>query len=378
MTPAPQTSPSDHEAQHRRYLATRMFGSLDGLRCLAIVAVVWHHYGPQLLGIPISSRGFLGVDLFFVISGFLICTLLLREREKTGSIWLLGFHARRSLRVFPAYYTMLAVVIGWALLKSGSNADQILHDGPFAALFVSNIFPARGMLALTWSLSVEEQFYLALPLIEKYARRQAALILPVLYLLFSLPALGALASWPLPPFFRQATFGPILLGAMLAHVLNNPRLFGLAARWITPWTSAIALALLVFVANGGLVAEAAGWPRVLVHWLMTLLVAACVVREGHALRWLLRLWPVRRIGAMSYGIYLYHHLAAHFVVAGLGSAALPGRMPRLYGALLASWLIAELSHRLVEARFLAAKQGFGALAAAAPGTQRDLAHATRP
>src|SRR4051812_43977390 len=91
---------------HQTFLGTRSFGSLDGVRGLCILAVLWHHSGPAS-GIPLSQRGFLGVDMFFVLSGFLIVTLLLRERDRTGRISLRKFYARRTLRIFPIYYLLI-------------------------------------------------------------------------------------------------------------------------------------------------------------------------------------------------------------------------------------------------------------------------------
>jgi peptidoglycan/LPS O-acetylase OafA/YrhL len=101
-TPAPEVRLPSYE----RFREIKIFNSLDGLRCLSIVAVVWHHVaGHWLSGVHLMSVGYLGVDFFFVISGFLITTLLLREKEKYGRISLKNFYMRRSLRIFPLYYT---------------------------------------------------------------------------------------------------------------------------------------------------------------------------------------------------------------------------------------------------------------------------------
>src|SRR5271156_417245 len=85
------------------------FGSLDGLRCLSILAVIWHHAGGWRSSTGILSHGFWGVDVFFAISGFLITTLLLRERDRYQSISLKLFYLRRSLRIFPLYYGVLLI-----------------------------------------------------------------------------------------------------------------------------------------------------------------------------------------------------------------------------------------------------------------------------
>jgi hypothetical protein len=107
-------SPVDSPAampDHATYLATRTFGCLDGLRALAIVAVVWHHAVPAGVGVAALDRGFLGVDLFFVVSGYLIVTLLLRERDRRGAIDLRAFYMRRLLRIVPLNYAVIASIV---------------------------------------------------------------------------------------------------------------------------------------------------------------------------------------------------------------------------------------------------------------------------
>ena len=105
------------QCSYETYRATGFFSSLDGLRCLSILAVIWVHTGIRLEGLRLTYQGHLGVDLFFAISGFLITTLLLREREERGRISLRAFYIRRSLRIFPLYYTvvLLYVIVVWAL-----------------------------------------------------------------------------------------------------------------------------------------------------------------------------------------------------------------------------------------------------------------------
>src|SRR5260221_295593 len=105
--------------KHAGYLAIRTFGSLDGLRALSILAVVWHHTQEGFHFLPIAYRGFLGVDLFFMISGFLIVTLLLRERRRTGTISVKKFYIRRFLRIFPPYYAVLTLVAITVSLRPG-------------------------------------------------------------------------------------------------------------------------------------------------------------------------------------------------------------------------------------------------------------------
>src|SRR5262245_42024739 len=96
--------------RYDEFRSRKTFASLDGIRCLSIVAVIWHHSVVGVPWLPGTERGFLGVDMFFVLSGFLIVTLLLRERDKTGAISMREFYARRALRIFPPYYALLAVL----------------------------------------------------------------------------------------------------------------------------------------------------------------------------------------------------------------------------------------------------------------------------
>jgi peptidoglycan/LPS O-acetylase OafA/YrhL len=153
----------------------------------------------------------------------------------------------------------------------------------------------------------------------------------------------------------QTTFGPILLGAMLAYVLNKPRGFSWASR-LVGWrpASLVALGLVLVVANYS-PGDMSGWPRIAQHWAMMALVASCVVREANMLAPLLSLWPMRRIGVVSYGIYLYHLLVMHFVLKGLSVAGVTQGFFAFVGTILGTWAVAELSYRLFESRFLALK-----------------------
>ena len=145
--------------------------ALDGLRAIAVLAVMLYHGGVALTG-----GGFLGVDIFFVLSGFLITTLLLLEFEGTGRLDLPAFWGRRARRLLPALFVVLVVVLVYAAFLSGQAADSIRADVLAALFYVSNWwFIASGNsyfeqfqdpspLTHTWSLAIEEQWYLLLPL----------------------------------------------------------------------------------------------------------------------------------------------------------------------------------------------------------------------
>lgn len=138
--------------------------ALDGLRAVAVMLVLLTHASFQL-----GDNGVLGVDIFFTLSGFLITTLLLEENEKFGNISLRAFYVRRFFRLFPALYTMLFFVLLYALaFRRGNDLNTIIGEITFSALYLNNISWMLGggdiLLGHTWSLAVEEQFYLLWPL----------------------------------------------------------------------------------------------------------------------------------------------------------------------------------------------------------------------
>jgi peptidoglycan/LPS O-acetylase OafA/YrhL len=355
----PASTFEDDRTAHEIYLGTKTFGSLDGLRAASIIAVLWHHSardtGPRSI---LVGRGFLGVDLFFVISGFLIVTLLLRERRRTGTVSLSRFYARRFLRIFPPYYLMLLVVAAAAFLGGGNTSAGMRHDLPFAIFYLSNLVPMSSLLAITWSLSTEEQFYLVVPALEKYARRQLPLLLPLAYVVVSLPPFGFFPGLNLPGFFRQTTFGPILLGVMLAHALDHPIGFALLRRVLGHRLAPLMAAALLLALCAYPREDLSGWPRLAIHAAMTALLCASVIREDHLLRPVLGVWPIRRIGVVSYGMYLFHMLVRH--VIDKAAQRVGGCSEGLFfvALLLLTWAVAETSFRLYESRFLALKSRF--------------------
>jgi peptidoglycan/LPS O-acetylase OafA/YrhL len=149
---------------------------LDGLRAISIALVLFSHVAekiPALAGRSHVDLGNFGVRVFFVISGYLITTLLLEERARSGAISLAHFYVRRAFRIFPAFYAFIAVVVAAALFGAVELRE---HDLRAAITYTMNYHPDRGWtLGHLWSLSVEEQFYLAWPLVVATARRRTAL-----------------------------------------------------------------------------------------------------------------------------------------------------------------------------------------------------------
>jgi peptidoglycan/LPS O-acetylase OafA/YrhL len=367
---APSQQPADPhrgDADFRAYRATRSFASLDGLRCFSILAVIWHHAHGGWGGFSVTQRGFLGVDMFFVLSGFLIVTLLLRESDRTGDISLSRFYARRTLRIFPLYY---AVVLGLALLlwlrPGGDMGAHFFVELPYLLTYTSNWIECTSIMAITWSLATEEQFYLAWPPIERYLRR---------YLLWIW--LGALAINQainfrlLDPWLEgnlgfvssereilSSTFTPILLGVGLAHLANQPGSFAWLKRLAGFRGAPLVWSLLLCGAVAWPREDIAGLPRLCMQLAMSGLLASVVLREQHSLRGLLTWRPIVRLGVVSYGLYLLHMFALHGARALGDRLGLTGPWATVILCLLGSVLLAELSFRWFESPILKLKQRF--------------------
>lgn len=357
---------------YESYRATRFFGSLDGLRCLSILAVIWHHCGWNQApdGWAVLSTGYLGVDLFFVISGFLITTLLLREREETGRISLRDFYIRRTLRIFPLYYTVIGLYVVTVFLfeRNTVRGQAFFSNLPFFLTYTSNWFiqlEGRVIFYFAWSLATEEQFYLVWPTLEKAFSGMAIPVLIGIVLLArtiverTAPEAGLWAT------ILLSIHPGILCGVLLAHALHSRRWFAMAEktlsrRWFGP-------AMLV----GAVVAMGLLGPKWLIWTFMTLLVGAAVVRERNGLPFL-RWRPIAYIGTISYGMYLLHMLCHNLV-----KRALPSYEMLWFPATVAvTVVVAGISFRYYESRFLRLKRRFSASARQTPAWPQRLAERT--
>jgi peptidoglycan/LPS O-acetylase OafA/YrhL len=290
--------------------------NLDGLRALAIVLVLLHHAPP--LTVPwlatLQANGRYGVAVFFAISGYLIATLLLRERDRTGGLDLARFYARRTVRLFPLYYATLAVyaVLVFGLGKFSAESRALFGEKLGAYVFYyANLVPhaSEGPFFFAWSLAAEEQFYLVFGVASRWLSGRVVAAGAAVALACKLGALATLSRDPAAAAVLRVVFSyqeAILLGVLAAYAARTT----LGARSIAAAARTLPLAALGVVLTAMLVgadlSDKGSWQAELFYGLSALLVAACAARGPLAvLSWR----PAVHVGRVSYGIYLFHMLA---------------------------------------------------------------------
>ena len=344
----------------------RYLPALDGVRALAVAAVLAFHWWPDTFG-----GGFIGVDVFFVLSGYLITAMLLVEQRSRPPIDLRGFWMRRVRRLLPAVWLLVAVTTV-VVVVDGSASARWLVEVSGALTWTSNWLGLhfdgatwwrlddRGALAHLWSLAIEEQFYLVWPLVMTamfrwLPRRRDRLIVVGLLIAASAWAMGATDQ--ITAYFATHTrsFG-LLAGAGLA--ISGLRLPQRSAAWVAGGSVA---ALAVFAATGD---PNDGW---MYPWgflgvaaVSTALTASQLdPAEGERGRSWLEWSPLRAVGRVSYGIYLWHVPVAVFVTEerlGVGPVATAvARVAVLTVVVVVSYVAVEQPVRRRDVRLLSSR-----------------------
>jgi peptidoglycan/LPS O-acetylase OafA/YrhL len=363
LTSIDKNNDSGDSSGHEEFVGRRFFGSLDGLRAISVIAVIWHHTGgPLPVAWPMIEAGHHGVTLFFAISGFLITTLLLRERQRTGHIDLKAFYIRRSLRIFPLYYAVIALycVLVFALERNSQVGREFFNNLPFFLTYTSNWFvPLEGRVIFyfAWSLAAEEQFYLVWPGVQKLMRPEYALLLVTLVIVTVTAAQWITVDYSYADksfALKVLTSVPlaICLGVLLAHALHYKRGFHALRILLGSRASSLVWMLLFLVALNWRSA-----PTVVVHSIAVMLVGACIYREDHILAVIFKNRALAYTGTVSYGVYLLHMLVKNAVIkTSLGlNLDIPPIGIFLITTLL-SILVAGLSFRYFESFFLDMKK----------------------
>lgn len=329
--------------RHEEFRATRHFAALDGLRAVAVFLVFSEHFGG-----PGWTRfsGWLGVHAFFVLSGFLITTLLLRERDATGRISLKAFYIRRATRLLPLYLLVVAAASTVAWFAQDESWAQMKAALPYY-LSLLNELAALAPLHMTWTLGVEWKYYLVWPaLLVVFGATPRSGLATVAIGVAGLAAIGLGGlHWNL--LLPQNYIG-MLLGTALAIVMHSRRGFEWVRGLMGPALAiALVLALLVWQRRFPLAADRLGAAGAMAVYslLVTLLIPALLAPRTWVARVLAAKWLVF-IGHRSYAMYLVQYLCANAVIA-----LLPGLVvgtPLLLLSFAVALVVSDWLHRGVE------------------------------
>lgn len=361
-------------------IAGQHIGALDGLRGIAILLVLFYHYGSSARDfgfdhplLKASAIGWCGVDLFFVLSGFLITGILFDSRDNAH--YYRNFYARRALRVFPVYYSALIVVVILSLAWPGAG-HWGTHSNWWLAFYLTNFLiavagpAAAGITSHFWSLAVEEHFYLFWPMLVAWLSRHRIIIAAlglialgfVVRLTFLTADAGSDASYMLTP----ARIDALAIGALCALALRGP--FGLEKMvrpaWIAVLTGGAAILLIIltrrtlsyddpYIQSVGLTLLPVAFAGILV--LSLAWQPLSTIFNTGVLRW---------FGRYSYGLYVWHPIinvllfytaiSRPFLERGT-----PGLLVLLGLGLALSLSAAVVSYHGMEKHFLALKRHFG-------------------
>jgi len=398
--------------------------ALDGLRGIAILLVMFHHFwvfsappthGPGLIGRAfggitsvvdgLAGSGWIGVDLFFVLSGFLITGILLKTRGAPR--YFRNFYLRRALRIFPLYFTFLLLLFlaPEAFVPSVEDSRQQVYRaaGWFWSHTVNLLIAIRGWESVPvpvghlWSLAVEEQFYLVWPLVvfavPGMSLRNVCVALVcgslVLRCLFVLLGAPPVTSYVLT-FTRMDA---IAMGAIAAIILRdgneNPR--HRTTLKALSWVAVLAL-LPMYLSSGFFDSESVpmstvGLTALAIAFAYLVVRSATASPDSSGLSRTLKFGPLRLFGHYSYSLYLFH-VPILFILQHMGvtprlfppllGSTLPGKFAFVFLAGACSLMVAYATWRLVEAPFLALKGRFGYSVPSSPSVATRVHQPTIP
>lgn len=367
-------------------LSSRRVPALDGLRGVAVVAVLLHHLSYYLPANGLSGRiqrlffaGWSGVDLFFVLSGFLITGILLDAKGAPN--YFKAFYARRVLRIFPLYYAVLTVILLYAALRPGHWPNAMLpipHDRLFYFLYLNNWwFLLRdtwhaNIIGHFWSLAVEEQFYMLWPVCVWLlpARRVVAVAVAGIAAALGIRCALYLHFGPVRDIVENvfARMDSLFVGVFMAALVRQPE----ALRRLKPYVFAGAAASAAVLLVINLAARAfidSEWYVIFAFSLFAWAFGGLVLHTFLTTQeesWLQRVFssrPLTTVGKYSYGMYVYHVPLIALASALFATSLDLGRNPVTSvlfaaGVIAATFVVAKLSFDLFESRFLRLKSRF--------------------
>jgi len=368
---------------------SRHIPGLDGIRGTAILAVMTYHAARNLTYVGSHEQivqglvgiGWIGVDLFFVLSGFLITGILLDTKSSTT--FFRSFYARRVLRIVPVYVvfvtivTLVAPALGWTTPQDGATLRSA--KGWYWTYLVNAIIARRGWSAAPWhtshlwSLSVEEQFYMLWPAVVFAAGRKtllrialsaaiASAVMRAVLVFMQGPSIGMYVLLPV-------RMDSLAVGAVLAVLAREPDAWVRVRKW-APVGALLALSTLAMVYRRELLVPTATWTEIAAYPALALLGGAAVVAavdapSGSLVERIFAHRVLRFFGRYSYGLYVWHQLAIAWLAARVLAPArlpvvrgshLPGNALFVLVAFAVSVVWALVSWHAVEYPFLALKR----------------------
>ncbi len=361
---------------------------LDGLRALAIFWVLTFHSGGPVGAFIAKRGGWVGVDAFFVISGFLITGILLTEHERTDNISLKNFYIRRALRLMPVY----ALFIVLNLLINPLHFQGMPTAAAVAAVYLCDLDLALGWgktfgsgLQIAWSLSVEEKFYLFWPTLMKSVYRHLPIV-GLLIIIFCLAWRAYLivhgANWLRLSAGFDTKIDALIFGCLSAIVLNNSQVRPWLERHLRHgWLSlTLAIASLYYVRGMGHPDGATSLQDKLLYWdmrlplfgiLFSVLIVCMSVQPKSLMTKFFSLPPVMWLGKISYSLYLWHMMAFLLVIEHF-KASPAFRFDMEVCDYIGALIFAAVSYYFVEKPFLNLKERFQTRSESLPSVNQAL------
>ena len=340
---------SAQQASHRKPVLEHRFAALDGIRSLAAIAVVLDH-------LQIVNAGWTGVDFFFVLSGFLITSILRRTRDDRS--YYSEFWFKRVTRIMPPLVLCLLALVLFQSMSLRWAFICLLTGGDIAAAYMKPFLPAASPL---WSLAVEEHFYFVWPFAVRLLPRRALLALLAL-LIVGEPILRAVytfvghPTWDIVYFLTQFRLDGLAMGALLAICFERPKQMDAIGNYSTVLTAVTAVVFVgLRVLLGLRFTRQGNTPlyNALSYFLVAMTAFWCIAfLQTHRTSWVTRAlsWsPLVWVGQISYGLYLYHTIVLSLLLQH--TTLSPPAIMLL--TILISVVIAFASFRFIESPLIA-------------------------
>ncbi|MBZ4486828.1 acyltransferase [Microbacterium sp. cx-55] len=322
------------------FRGARRFPALDGLRAVSILFVLtWHMHDPFWS----PFYGALGVTMFFGISGFLITTLLLREEDRNGRVSLKNFYIRRVFRIVPLYFLALGSTAFLVLVAGfGQGGGNFLDRLPLLLTF-NGEFAGSGTFSHSWSLGIEEKFYILWPLLAFAVPFIRSRLGQVLTILVPVAAVASFVPWT----GYIGIYFPILGGCALAVAMHHRASFAVIRSIANPWFSSVlfvAMLLFPFFERSIPIGDHSHYAHVAFGLVVLLAMPGLLIRGSWQQR-LLAVRPIVYCGNLAYAVYLFHPFVVEVVdrlIAPGQSGAFPtsARFVAVFlGSLAVAWVL---------------------------------------